>query len=619
MISTKLLTIHTSVEDMFDAILERNIPVSQRKMNLLPSLIAEIKGISYPSPISTDNLSTISDRTTAILQIKEQIKTVIANSGVQITNDITTYGDKIRAISVANNFEIHGPEQYTGKNLILTAFFNGSQVNASSWTITSGSQYATINQYGRVDIVSGTSNKPITVQATYTKYGNYSDTITINISYDNQLVIQCPETITGTSGSCAAMYNNTAVTPTWSITSGNQYATINQNGEITISGSGVVTIQAVYSSYTTTKTINVVYQANATTETVVNEDGSTTTTTTTETTDPETGSTTTTTTTTTTNDDGSMSYVESETTENTDGSSTTQTITTNGDGTSSESTTQVSAPDPNTGSVTSNTTTTNYDDEGNTTGSSQNTTTENTDGSSSSTTTNYNSNGDPTNTTNQEIDTSGNNSTQEIEYDENGNSSVTGYTIDTSENQSGKMNILGDGVNTEFIPFDCSNKGWVCHIHFKTVRSEQPNPPIVEDKEDKGSNWLYNVLNAKSPNKPYPGFYLRWAINKNNGSGNLVLGYTAGGQSSTTQRQLNSTDNIYDMYIKYDPELRTYPSKFRVEFAHPTNISTISANIEFNGNGMDFTIGYAINQNGEPYRYSSCEIYDFSITKLEGY
>lgn len=616
MISTKLLTIHNSVEDMFDAILERNIPVSEKKMNLLPSLIAEIKGISYPTPIPMNNLQTISDKTTAILQIKSQIKTVITNSGIQITDDLTTYGNRIRAIQVSNTFEINGPAEYTGKNLILTAFFNGQQVSASSWSITSGNQYATINQYGRVDIVSGTVNKTINVQATYTKYGNYSDSITIQVTYDNQLVIQCPDTITGTSGSCAAMYNNTAVTPTWSITSGNQYATINQNGEITISGSGVVTIQAVYSSYTTTKSINVVYQANTTTETTVNEDGSTTTTTTTEMTDPETGSTTTTTTTTTTNEDGSTTYIESETTENTDGSSTTQTTTTNTDGSSSESTTQVSAPDPNTGSVTSNTTTTNYDDEGNTTGSSQNTTTENTDGSSSSTTTNYNSNGDPTDQTNQDTDSSGNVDTQNVEFDENGNSTVTGYTIDTANNPDGGKDITGDGVNTEFVPFDGTN-GFDLHIRFKSRKQDQPNPPLVVDTEDTSSNYHFTILCSKDPNAPYPGFHIRWSLSRTNySSGNLVFGYR-GKTGSATNRNLSpaKSGDLYDFTISYDPNLVKYPSKFRCQ-DNLNGVALITLNIDFNPLEYPLTLGYNINKQGQPYRYSNVEVLEFTLTKL---
>ena len=620
MISTKLTTIYESVEDMYDALTERQITVSPHTMNQIPRCVATIKGISYPTPIPTSSLLTWEDKADAMRQIKAQIKQVIENSGVRMTNDITTFGDGIRAIVVSNVFELSAPATYTGKWFYVTAYFNGRAVVASNWTVTTGSLYAEVNEYGKVTISRNISNKNITISAQYT-YNNvvYTDDVTVNVTWDNELSIESADVMTGTTGNCVAVYNGEVVSGTWSITSGNEYATINSStGEITILSCGFTTVQCVYSGSTATKTINMVYQANTTTETTVDEDGNTTTTTTTTTTDPDTGSTTTSTSTTTTNEDGSTTSTTVNTTENTDGSSTTQTTQTNTDGTSSETSSTVSAPDPDTGSVTTNTNTTNYDNQGNTTGSSTNTTTENTDGSSTSSTTNYDAEGDPTTGTNQIIDSSGNNSTQDIEYDDQGDPSVTGYSIDTSGNPEGSMDITGDGVNTEFVPFDGSNKGWICHIRFRSVRTEQPNPPLVEDTEDHGSNYLYNILNAKSPYKPYPGFYLRWALNKKTMSGNLVFGYTSNHSSSTTQRQIPSNNNVFDLNLIYDPDLLVYPSKFRVESLN-TTMATISVNVEFNANEMDFTLGYAISQAGTPYRYSNCEIYEFTISKLAGY
>jgi len=514
---------------------------------------------------------------------------------------------------IGHDFQIKGPSDFTGKNFILQSKYDGNQVT-SQWSIISGGQYATVNQWGRVDIEPGTANETIVVQAVY---GGLSETITIQITYDNQLIISCPDTITGVSGSCVATYNNNGCVPVWSIINGNANAIINEYGEITILQSGDITIQAVYNGYTTTKEVTLEYQSGVVQETVINEDGSITETTTTETTDPTTGSTTTTTTTTTTNEDGSTSHVESETTENTDGSSTTQTTTTNEDGSSSESTTEVSAPDPNTGSVTSTSTTTNYDENGDTTGSQSNVTTENTDGSSTSTTINYNAEGDPTTQQNQDTDSSNNVNTQDITYNEQGEPEVTGYSIDTSGNTSGTgEEITGDGINTEFVPFDDSNEGFICHIRFRTVKTEQPNPPLVEDTEDKGSNYLFNILTAKSPFKPYRGFHIRWALSKKNySSGNLTLGYTSDSANSTTSRQIYGINDVYDFNIIYDPNLLYYPSKFRVEDLQGRT-STITANIDFATNNMDFVLGYAINQNDEPYRYSNVTIYEFSLSRL---
>ena len=51
-------------------------------------------------------------------------------------------------------------------------------------------------------------------------------------------------TVNGVLQNVIALYNNSVVNPTWSITSGNQYATINQSGEITIIDSGEITVSA---------------------------------------------------------------------------------------------------------------------------------------------------------------------------------------------------------------------------------------------------------------------------------------------------------------------------------------------------------------------------------------
>ena len=44
--------------------------------------------------------------------------------------------------------------------------------------------------------------------------------------------------------------------------------------------------------------------------------------------------------------------------------------------------------------------------------------------------------------------------------------------------------------------------------------------------------------------------------------------------------------------------------------------ATISLNIDFNPLDYGVTLGYNINQQGQPYRYSNVTIYEFSINKL---
>ena len=114
-------------------------------------------------------------------------------------------------------------------------------------------------------------------------------------------------------------------------------------------------------------------------------------------------------------------------------------------------------------------------------------------------------------------DTEGNVSTQSVEYDSEGTATVVGFDIDTSSNTGGTKNIDGDGIDTEFIPCKFANEGFIVHIKFRTVASEQPRPPITPDTEDSSSNYLYTVLGAKTAAKvggAWPGFEISWAIAK---------------------------------------------------------------------------------------------------------
>lgn len=554
--------------------------------------------LALTAAISEDKTSVILTRTTSLYG----------------TSSISSYNNSGRVLykivgyiggEIGHDFQIKGPGEFTGKNFNLQAKYDGSPVTAQ-WTVISGGQYATVNQWGRVDIEPDTVAQTITVRATY---GEITETITTQVTYDNQLVISCPDTITGTSGSAVALYNNHGCVPIWSITNGGSNATIDEYGAITILQSGEITIQAIYDGYTATKIVTLEYQTGTTQETVINEDGSVIETTTTTEVDPETGATTTETTSTTTNDDGSTSYTTEETVENTDGSSTSQSTTTNSDGTSSESTTTTSAPDQETGAVTSNTSTTNYDEEGNTTGSQTNTTTENTDGSSTSTTTNYNENGDPTDTTNQNTDTDGNSSTQSVEYDENGDPTVTGYTIDTSENSDGSKSFDEDGVNTEFYGFD-SVGGFRLRMHFTIDFTDQP----ANQNENH-----HNILTMKraSPS-PWYGFQLRQT-----GTNKYIILGTQFEFGSNTNTNINPNWIVQNKVSEYDIEVVYDPTAFSNTFVCRELISNRTM---FTSDGtfpdlpelryLTVCIGCALDENGDQYRYSNINVLDFTLEKL---
>ena len=517
--------------------------------------------------------------------------------------DNTAYFYESGEISI-DVFLIVADDTYTGQQFYVIAKLNNTQVNPT-WSITSGNQYATINQSGQVTILTGAENSLITVQA---DYDLFTDSKQLSVTYVKYLRIEGMSTLTGESGNVVALYQSQVVNPTWSITSGNQYATINQSGEITIISSGQITIQATYNNEVETKVITLVYDAGSSSQTEVNPDtGAITNTETSTSTDPETGAVTETSTTTITNPDGSSSETQSETVTNVDGSSTTSSTTTNSNGTSSETTTSVSAPDPNTGAVTSQTEVINYDANGDPTGSQTNETVQNTDGSSTSSTTNFDENGDPTDQQNQETDTTGNVNTQDVLY-ENGSPVVTGYTIDTTASEGEGKTYDEDGVNTDYYGFDLTH-GFLLNIHFTIDFTDQPA----------GQNENHhNILTMKRATpSPWYGFQLRQS--STNKYVQLGTQFASGNNTNTTINPVwvvNSKVGEYNLTITYNPLAAT--NKFMC-YNELTQANVYTSNKTFPDEAdlkyLRVTIGYAMDEFGHPFRYSNINLQNFSIQR----
>lgn len=342
---------------------------------------------------------------------------------------------------------------------------------------------------------------------------------------------------------------------TWSLTSGQEYATMNSStGELIIStgaSASTVTVAVRYHNLTDSKTTVITYKTGSTghTETEIDID--------------ESGNTTTTTTT----------VVENE-----DGSSTVETSVVH------------------------------TDDSGNTTGSQETVTNNNSDGSYESTTTVYDENGTATEGTNVSGDTGGSVSTQEIEYDESGNTAVTSYSVDTTDNPDGYKSYNADGVNTEYYAFDLT-EGFVVDFHFTIDFSNQP---AGQDENH------HNILTAKRANpSPWYGFQLRHSSTNKN----IILGtqFATGNNTNTTINPMSSTGNTgeYNIKIIYDPTAST--NKFRCINANTgTNLYTNNGTfpdipeLEY----IKVTIGYAMDPNGDPYRYSNVNVINFNIRKL---
>ena len=368
--------------------------------------------------------------------------------------------------------------------------------------------------------------------------------------------IAAPQTLTAETCQVLAMYNDENVTSAvqWTIASGSDYATIGNNGlvEVLDGASGEsITILATYGHAQTSHTMSVYYKYGSTSET------------TTETIVDESGNSTTTTTTTTENEDGSTSVEEVVVI---------------------------------------------VDESGNTLGSTETNTETNADGSFTGSTTNYNADGEPTDATNSTGDTQGNVNKQEVEYDENGNSAVTGYVIDTSENPDGSKTYNGEGTNTEYYAFDLTH-GFVTHIHFYINFSNQP-PGQNENH--------HNILTMKRATpQPWYGFQLRHS----NANKVIILGtqFATGSNTNTnitgtTTASANTVE--YDLTITYNPTAST--GSF-VCYNNLTNKNVYTSNLKFPDidelKYLKVMIGCAMDENGNPYRYSNVDILDFSITR----
>ena len=236
------------------------------------------------------------------------------------------------------------------------------------------------------------------------------------------------------------------------------------------------------------------------------------------------------------------------------------------------------------------------------------TTTENEDGSSESITTSYSENGSPISAVNNITDTSGNVSTQDIIYNDNGEEVVTGYTIDTSDNPDGTKTFNGDGINTEYYAFDVTH-GFVIDFNFTIDFSQQP--PNQNENH-------HNILTMKRATpEPWYGFQLR----QSQGNKFIILGTQFEGTSNTNTQiptiPSGTNPGEYNLRITYDPlsSGNTFVCK-----------NMISGNNVFVSDGLfpdipalrylKVTIGYAMDENGDPYRYSNINVKNFSITRL---
>ena len=365
--------------------------------------------------------------------------------------------------------------------------------------------------------------------------------------------------ITGETYSLSALYDGRVIPSTsctWTIVSGGFYATIDNTGTITILNTAAgqsVTVRATLGDLTADKSINLTYRSGTTAQTE------------TEVVTDASGNTTTTTTTTIENEDGSLSVEE------------TVVVT---------------------------------DESGNTVGTVESSTETNADGSYNGTSTSYDADGNPTETTNESGDTEGNVNTQEIEYNESGDPVVTAYTIDTSDNPDGTKNYNGDGTNTDYYAFDLTH-GFVLNIHFTINFRQQP--------ANQNQNHHQILTMKRATPEPWYGFQLR----QSSTNAYIQLGTQFSGGSNTNTRidsgtTASANTGEYDLTITYNP---TASTRCFVCHNNLTNTDAYTSNYKFPDvpelRYLKVTIGYGVDENNNPYRYSNINVINFSIVRTD--
>lgn len=311
-------------------------------------------------------------------------------------------------------------------------------------------------------------SKPLLRPFLETKVCNYGGYIQ-PVQTHSILIIGQTE-IVGTGATLSAIYDNTTdvtTSATWSVVSGGTYASINQNGELSISSNANtsnITVKAVYGGTESTRQFIVTYHSEGSLDHTLSIMGASSIT-------GETASF-------TAFYDGSADVSSAATwtiisggTYATINNAGVVTILSNANGNSvtikAEYENAVATKEITVKYRSGTNTETNVivDESGGTTVS---VITENSDGSSISTNTHYDENGNETGHETENTDTSGNTSTQTVVKDENGNDVVTGYEIDTSGNANGGMPVSG-GVDTGVLVFD--GHDWAATLKAKILFS----------------------------------------------------------------------------------------------------------------------------------------------------
>lgn len=97
-----------------------------------------------------------------LVEVFQDIANATRQCGVVGTMTPLQMPQKIMSIVVDHDLEIVVDSPFVGKTLYCKAYMDG-ELTSGTWSLTSGQQYATINENGRIDINSGVQSKSLVV------------------------------------------------------------------------------------------------------------------------------------------------------------------------------------------------------------------------------------------------------------------------------------------------------------------------------------------------------------------------------------------------------------------------------------------------------------------------
>ena len=182
-IATKLNLLKSASDDMYSAIeYKRQGFTSSKIFSNIPSEVAAIKGVVAPAKRIVSGSA--EEKLGTTLLIKQDIAIVLVSSSVAVSNSLASYGDSIRAIVTgggSHTLEIVGASSVEAETATYVAVYDGDVIQGGAvWTISAGSQYASINSSGELTVDSSANNSTVTISCSY---NGTTATKTVTVKY----------------------------------------------------------------------------------------------------------------------------------------------------------------------------------------------------------------------------------------------------------------------------------------------------------------------------------------------------------------------------------------------------------------------------------------------------